>query len=292
MSTVVKQAVEVLNRGGIIIYPTDTAFGIGCRIDCVASVNKLFRLRRRPATQAMPILVASPQMALPYLDHPSDIVRHLMDQYWPGALTIVAPGRVDLIYSPIRGGGKNIGVRMPNHETALAIIRSVGVPILGPSANFHGGPTPFHQEDLDQKLVVLVDFVVPGKCELGTVSTVVDCSVTPYRIIRQGGVLLKNVILSIDTARSEIVQVTLEIAGEKHTKTAQSRLWKAQTVLPLIEELLCEQGLKPSDIVQLEVNTGPGSFTGLRVGVAIANMLGTLLNLPVNRSPTLVLPKY
>jgi L-threonylcarbamoyladenylate synthase len=288
----IQRAIKVLNNGGIIIFPTDTAFGIGCRLDRVASVDKLFKLRKRPPTQAMPILVASPPMAFPYFDHPSDIVRHLMGQYWPGALTIVAPGRVDLIYSPIRGGGKNIGVRMPNHETALAIIRAVGVPILGPSANFHGGPTPFRQEDLDQKLVSLVDLVVPGKCKLREVSTVVDCSVSPYRIIRQGAVQLKNVILFIDTASSEMTQVTIEIAGQRYGKTTKSRLWKSQTVLPLIEELLVTRGLKLSDIGEIRVNLGPGSFTGLRVGVAIANILGTLLNLPVNHTSTPVLPKY
>jgi len=79
---------------------------------------------------------------------------------------------------------------MPNHEVALSIIRGVGVPIVGPSANFHNQPTPFRFEDLDPELVKLVDFVVPGECSVGNVSTVVDCSRQPYTIIRQGAVTL------------------------------------------------------------------------------------------------------
>lgn len=191
MSTNMQTAVRVLNKGGIIIFPTDTAFGIGCRIDNHAAVDRLFSIRKRPLTQATPILVSSIAMALAYLNSPSDVVRRLMDTYWPGALTIVARCRKNLVYSPIRGGGETIGLRMPNHETVLRIIEEVGVPILGPSANFHGSATPFSIGDLDPELVKLVDYVVQGECTIKQPSTVVDCSVDPYKIIRQGAVILK-----------------------------------------------------------------------------------------------------
>ncbi len=187
----VERAIEVIKEGGIAIYPTDTAFGIGCRIDRPASVDRLFALRKRPVTQATPVLVASEEMALAYFDHPSDIVRRLMTQHWPGALTIVDRCKKDAVYSPIRGGGSSIGLRMPNHPVPLAIIGAVGVPILGPSANFHGQPTPYRMEDLDPELTKLVDCVIPGMCNIGAVSTVVDCSVYPYKIIRQGAVKLQ-----------------------------------------------------------------------------------------------------
>ncbi len=186
----VQKAVEVLKKGGIVIYPTDTAFGIGCRIDDHKAVDRLFTIRKRPLTQATPVLVASIEMSLAYLSSPSVIVRRLMNEYWPGALTIVAPCKKNLIYSPIRGGWKNLGVRMPDHEAALSIIRGVGVPILGPSANFHGEPTPHWIADLNKELINLVDFVVPGECTLKEASTVVDCSTEPYTIIRQGAVKL------------------------------------------------------------------------------------------------------
>lgn len=182
------QAVAILKGGGIVIYPTDTAFGIGCRIDASASVDRLFSLRRRPPTQAMPVLVSSIAMALSYYDSPTDIVRHLMEKYWPGAVTIVAPCKKNLIYSPIRGGGDAVGLRMPNHKTALGLVNRVGVPILGPSANFHAGPTPYRMEDLDPALVLLVDGVVDGVCSVGAASTVVDASTVPLKVLRQGAV--------------------------------------------------------------------------------------------------------
>lgn len=192
-NSVIQKAITVIDQGGIIIYPTDTAFGIGCRIDHPAAVDRLFAIRRRPRTQAAPALVSSIEMALAYFQSPSKIVRRLMTDYWPGALTIVAQCQRELVYSPIRGGGDSIGLRMPDHEIPLAIISGVGVPILGPSANFHGQLTPYWQGDLDPELTRLVDLVVPGECKVGNVSTVVDCSVEPFRIVRQGAVTVMPV---------------------------------------------------------------------------------------------------
>jgi L-threonylcarbamoyladenylate synthase len=197
-----QKAIETARAGGIIIFPTDTAFGIGCRIDNHAAVDRLFNIRRRPIAQAMPVLVSNIEMALTYYLDVPDIVRHLMKEYWPGALTIVAPCKKNLIYSPIRGGGNTVGLRMPNHPAILKIIEEVGIPILGPSANFHGALTPYSMADLNPELVKLVDFVVPastrrhrrggpGECTVKQASTVVDCSVTPYKIIRKGAVKLE-----------------------------------------------------------------------------------------------------
>ena len=190
MNAAVLQAIAVVKRGGIIIYPTDTAFGIGCRIDDHAAVDRLFTLRKRPLDMPTPVLVSSPDMALAYFDTESLIVRRLMKNHWPGALTIVAPCKVKKIYSPIRGSGATIGLRMPDHEIPLTIIDGVGVPVIGTSANFHGEPTAFAYQELDKTLIKLVDFVVPGVCKHRTASTVVDCSVDPYKIIRQGAITL------------------------------------------------------------------------------------------------------
>jgi len=186
MNHELEKAIEVLKNGGIVIFPTDTAFGIGCRIDDKKAVDRLFEIRKRPLTQATPILVSSIEQALPYLDSPSDIVRHFMETHWPGALTIITPCDIDKIYSPIRGGGDTVGIRMPDHSDILTVIAAVGVPVLGPSANMHGEKTPFSVDELDLKLVEQVDYVLPGTCTKRQVSTVVDCTRDPYSILRQG----------------------------------------------------------------------------------------------------------
>src|SRR5476649_735801 len=118
------QAITILRQGGIVVFPTDTAFGIGCRIDDVAAVKRLFSLRRRPEEKATPVLVSSLLMAQNYLEPiPHEVKEELVEKYWPGALTIVLPCIKDKIPSLVRGGGDNLGVRMPNHATMLEIIR-------------------------------------------------------------------------------------------------------------------------------------------------------------------------
>lgn len=184
------KAVDTLRKGGIVIYPTDTAFGIGCRIDSRDSVDRLFKLRKRSVHHAVPVLVSSFDMALRYFLNPSPIVMSLAQKYWPGALTIVSNCDIDQIYSPIRGGTGKIGLRMPNHTIPLSLTKLLGVPILGPSANFHGEKTPYAFNELDKALIELVDFVIPGECTTKQASTVVDCAFDPITIVRAGAIQL------------------------------------------------------------------------------------------------------
>lgn len=185
-----EEVIEIVKKGGIIIYPTDTAFAIGCRIDNPNAVEKLFALRKRLVTKAVPILVDSIAMALTYFESPPDIVRHLMNSYWPGALTIISRSKKKLAHSPITGFGDTIGLRQPDHKTALTLIGGVGVPIVGTSANFSGKNTPFFYEEIDPELINLVDYTVPGECKIKQVSTVVDCSGANIKIIRQGAITI------------------------------------------------------------------------------------------------------
>jgi L-threonylcarbamoyladenylate synthase len=129
-------------------------------------------------------------MALAYFQPINSLTGNLMDKYWPGALTIVYLARTDKIYQPVRGGKDTVGIRMPDHTLTLEIISQTGVPLLGPSANFHGQPTPYDRRDLDPELVSLVDFVVSGSCPVKNTSTVADSTGDQFRIIRQGALTI------------------------------------------------------------------------------------------------------
>ena len=185
----IQKAVQILKEGGIVIFPTDTAFGIGCRIDDEKMVKRLFKIRKRPETQATPVLVSSLHMAEKYLQPiQQDVVEKLIKPYWPGALTIVLKSRIEKVPALVRGGTETLGVRVPDHLATLALINGVGIPLLGPSANFHGEATPYMFEDLNQELLRQVDFVVPGECHIKKASTVIDTTQKPWRILRQGAV--------------------------------------------------------------------------------------------------------
>ncbi len=281
----IQQAVKILNQGGIVIFPTDTVFGIGCRIDNEKAIERLFKIRKRPVSQAAPVLVSSLAMAKEYLKPiPKDVIEKLIKPYWPGQLTIVLPCLVEKIPELVRGGSGNLGVRMPNHKIILDIIKSVGVPILGPSANFHGKKTPYAYQDLDKELIKQVNFVVKGKCPIKQTSTVIDCSISPWKILRKGAIELKimKTILHIDTTSNEIIKIGLNISGEGYFIKQKLDKKKAQIVLPLIERILKRKNLKLKDISEIKINPGPGSFTGIRVGLTVANTLGFLLKIPIN----------
>lgn len=288
MNNQIKEAVEILNKGGIVVFPTDTAFGIGCRIDKPKSINKLFKVRKRSHNQAAPVLVSSFEMARKYaLEIPKEVKAQLIDKFWPGALTIVLPARVDKIPNLVRGGDKNIGMRMPNNSIALEIIKKVGVPILGPSANLHGKKTPFVKEELDIKLLKKVDFVVDGSCNLKDVSTVIDCTKKPWKILRHGAINIKNlsnksVVLLINTSDNKEIELELQINDKNRLVKKALTQQKREVVLNLINQLLKENGISIYDLTAINVNTGPGSFTGLRVGIAIANAISSYLQIPIN----------
>lgn len=185
----VKKASQVLNEGGIIIFPTDTAFGIGCRIDNLQSVEKLYSLRKRPATMAVPVLFDSIQRVKAYTSEITEKVEtELMKKYWPGALTIILPANREKVPSLVSGGGLTIGTRIPAHEIPLQLIQMTKCPLIGTSANFHGEPTPYLMSALDPQLFSLVDFVLPGETSQGKESTVIDCSINPWEIKRQGAI--------------------------------------------------------------------------------------------------------
>lgn len=192
MNQEIAKAVKVLKNGGIVIFPTDTTFVIGCRMDKEQVVERLFRIRKRPITQATPVLVNSIQMAQSYLSSiPEVVIDKLIKPYWPGALTVVLACKKEKVPSLVRGGGENLGVRMPKHPAVLELIKGVGVPILGPSANFHGERTPYKFEDLDKELIRLCDYVV--KAHVGSVgksSTVIECSKRPWKVLRKGAIKL------------------------------------------------------------------------------------------------------
>lgn len=193
MENNIEQAIQILKDGGIGIFPTDTAFGIGCCINNESAVQRLFKIRKRPITLAAPVLVSSIDMAQAYLKPINDDVLALMKKYWPGALTIVYPCILEKVPSLVRGGGSTLGVRLPKCGICHELIAGTGVPLLGPSANFHAEKTAYKKEDLNLSLIDLVDFVIEGETTEGNVSTVIDCTQVPWKILREGAVKVEEV---------------------------------------------------------------------------------------------------
>lgn len=176
----IKKAIAVLKKGGIVIFPTDTVYGIGCCFDNQRAVNRLYQIKNTPKTQPFPVLVSTADQLRQYAQVTKQ-AENLIKKYWPGALTIVLQSKKS----------KNkIGFRMPDSALIKSIIDGVGEPIIGTSANFHGSDAPKSYEELDSGFIKLADFVLKGECQLGIESTVVDATTDMPKILRQGVVRL------------------------------------------------------------------------------------------------------
>jgi len=189
----VEKAVEVFKKGGIVVFPTDTAFGIGCRITAVKTIKKLFKIRRRPKTKAVPVLFSSMEMVRQYVLGITPDVEKTAEKYWPGALTLILKCKTEKVPPLVRGGGQTLGIRIPDNKFIRKIIAEIGEPILGTSANFAGEETPYCFQDIDKKLLNRVDFAINGKTNgKKLLSTVIDCTVMPWKIIREGAIKISN----------------------------------------------------------------------------------------------------
>jgi len=135
----------------------------------------------------MPVLCSDLEMVEKYTAQIEQNVREkLIQKYWPGALTIILPANTKLVPKLVTGGTNTVGVRIPRHRMLLRLIAMLGVPLLGPSANFHSQKTPYNTRDVDPGLIALSDYVLPGKAILMNHSTVINTTVKPWKILREG----------------------------------------------------------------------------------------------------------
>lgn len=184
----IKEAIKVLREGGIVIFPTDTVFGIGCRLDNKEALQRLFKIRNRPEEKAVLAVVDSVAMAEKYVTIPQEVKLKLIDVYWPGGLTIVLPCDRQKVPSIARGGGSTLGIRQTNHPVLLELIQGVGVPLAAPSANFAGALTPKVFDGIAKDLLRMVDFAIDLPSGGDIASTVIDCTQNPWKILREGAV--------------------------------------------------------------------------------------------------------
>lgn len=174
----IEKAVQILKKNGVIIFPTDTVYAIGCRFDNPIGIARIRRIKG--TSQNFPVLVASIQQAHQLATF-SQAAINLTSRFWPGGLT--------LILNSHKKDGK-IALRIPDSEIVISLIKQSGFPIIGTSANFHGQKSPATYAEIDKKLIEKVDFVLAGSCKLQKESTVVDATFNPPKVLRKGVVNL------------------------------------------------------------------------------------------------------
>lgn len=176
-------AASVIRRGGVVGFPTDTVYGLGCDPWSDAAVSKLFVAKGREA-KPVPVLCSSLQDALAVVEM-SDTARRLADEHWPGALTIVAPLKRS-VPTLLDQGSKLLGVRVPDHPVAIALSSECGGFVTGTSANLSGEPSCATAKEVDRSLGDRIDAIIDGGPTRGTQSTVVKVVGGSIEVLRRG----------------------------------------------------------------------------------------------------------
>lgn len=182
----IARAAEVLQRGGLVAFPTETVYGLAANALDPEAVARIFAAKSRPAANPLIVHVADAASARPLVADWPETAQRLSDRFWPGSLTLVLT-KSKQIPEVVTAGGPTVAVRVPNHPVALALIRGAGLPLAAPSANRSSRLSPTRAEhvlrDLDGCIDLLLD---AGPTRGGLESTVLDLAATPPRLLRPG----------------------------------------------------------------------------------------------------------
>jgi L-threonylcarbamoyladenylate synthase len=197
----IDKGIQILKRGGVIAFPTDTVYGLGADAFNTDAVGRIYDIKKRPRHLPLPLLIGDIKQ-LDILAEPlSEIALFLAKHFWPGGLTLVLPKAANL---PGYLGNTSIAVRVPAHPVCLALIQGINNPIIGTSANVSGEPSALTAGEVKQQLGNEVDLVINGgRCPGGGESTVVDVTGGEVVIVRQGIIPGKEIKRAAEEYRKE-----------------------------------------------------------------------------------------
>lgn len=169
------QAVELLNNGEIVAFPTETVYGLGAVATNDVAVKKIFEAKGRPSDNPLIVHIGTKEEVSDYIEDIPENALILMDAFWPGPITLVMKAKKGILSPSVTAGLTTVGMRMPNHKVALELLRKLRKPVAAPSANQSGKPSPTKathvEEDLQGRIPLILD---GGPTGIGIESTVLD----------------------------------------------------------------------------------------------------------------------
>ncbi|MGH8972662.1 MAG: L-threonylcarbamoyladenylate synthase [Acidimicrobiia bacterium] len=258
----ISAAVDVLRRGGLVAFPTETVYGLGADAANPEAVERIFVAKGRPRSHPVIVHLAEPAAAKEWAAEVPDFAAALADAFWPGPLTLVLP-RSDLVPDAVTGGLGTVGLRVPAQRLALELLSAFGGGVAAPSANRFGRVSPTRAEHVRADLGPAVDLILDGgPCPVGVESTIVDCSGIEPRLLRPGGVPVESLTAVLGYTIGMTADPAVRAPGMLTTHYAPSA--RVEVLDPDAVSARAEE------LVAMGVRVGilaPGRMTGLPAGI-------------------------
>ena len=185
--------VQTLRKGGVIIFPTETVYGIGTNAYCEESVKKIYEVKQRPGEKPLSIMVGNAEEISKYAVISNEIEEKIIKNFMPGPLTIILKKKTG-IFDYISSGKDTIGIRIPDNKMIMSILKESKLPVVAPSANISGKPSGIELneilKDFNEKVDVCID---GGKARLSESSTIVQIVEGRPVILREGTIKLESI---------------------------------------------------------------------------------------------------
>jgi len=206
---ILSEAAGILRSGGLVVFPTETVYGLGGDGTNSEAAKKIYAAKGRPSDNPLIIHIASPQDAEPFAQT-NDTFYKLAKAFMPGPLTVILPKK-DTIPLSVTGGLPTVAIRCPSHPVAQSLIRAAGIPIAAPSANLSGKPSPTCAAHVIDDLTGRVDMILDGgSCEIGLESTIIKLDGEDAILLRPGAITadaLRCVCRSVTVAPAVLAQL-------------------------------------------------------------------------------------
>lgn len=242
---VYSQAVDFLNQGEVVAFPTETVYGLGAVATNEEAVKKIYEAKGRPSDNPLIVHIGTIEEVSNYIEEVPEQAKKLMERFWPGPLTLIMKVKKGVLAESVTAGLDTVGLRMPNHEVALTLLRKLKKPVAAPSANRSGKPSPTKAshvfEDLEGRIPLILD---GGTTGIGIESTVLDVTMSPPVILRPGGVtkeMLEEVIGKVyePTKQEQHLDSTPKAPGMKYTHYApEAPVYLIENQLDLVVKAL------------------------------------------------------
>ena len=218
------EAAALLRRGELVAFPTETVYGLGAIATKEQAVAKVFQAKGRPSDNPLIVHVKDAQQVLDYATEVPKLAKDLMERFWPGPLTIILPVKAGVFPANVNNGQETVAFRMPNQHSALRLIDLVGAPLVGPSANLSGKPSPTSVDHVMQDFDGVIAGVVAGdtdQAQIGVESTVVRPMSDRLIILRPGAItqsMLKQVCPKVQefSVAEQLAAPQLQSPGVKY----------------------------------------------------------------------------